>query len=470
MGIAFRLLSVFALRTSSVLLVVALWAANVVAAECGGGTVCQCGDLVVADAVLTGHLDSCTGHGLRIRSGNLDCAGHQISGTGEDQGFTGIRFDGGSGSAVQNCRVRNFRNGILVDGGSGHTVSANTVFNNRHGIWLGSGANDVSIDGNEVRDNFDEGIHLGSATGGNAVLNNTIHGNDGENLYLIRTSGNTISGNTVDQSKSAAILLKHSTDNAFTNNVILKRPIVIRGDSHGNTFTGTQLAAGGFLLRSLEEPEGVWSHPHDTTITGGQIDASTCFEFQGAYGNSVDGVTVDTCRHYTELEYGGLVPYGNSVSVIDSSPQGNGGSGGGGGTGGRGKLRFNRKTPGRDKLKVSYFYSSAGEVSPTSEDISVTLSDGDSVVFHAEIPAGRLVESSPGYFRYFDKDGTSIPGLREFRVRHYFGDLWRLHLKANANMSTADQPEMTLSWSIGDDDFATTDTWQQKRQGWKLRN
>lgn len=450
----------------------ALAAGDVLAADCGGAVACQCGDRMIADYTLPGDLNSCPGVGLRVVAGVLDCADHQVSGSGEPSEEPGLWLDNATGASVRNCRVRNYTDGILVDGGSGNVVADNVVFNNVHGIWVGSGATGTVIEGNEVRDNSDEGIHLGSGTGLAVVSNNAIHNNDGENLYLLSSDGNTISDNVLDQSKSSAIFVKHSSDNTFTDNQVLKRPIVIRGDSHGNAFSGTVLASGGFLLKALEEPDLVWTYPSTTTVTGGDIDASTCFEFVGSFGNTVTDVHVDSCRHFTELEFGGLVPYDNSVSVLDESPgdDGNGSGGGAGGSGGRGKVKFNKKNPDVDHLKVAYFFLSSSELHPDVEDITITLSDMDSVVYSADLPAGAMEEKSVRNYKYKDKSYSLINGLREVKIRHYGGTLWRLDIKARAELVTADHADMTLSWTIGDDDFASTDTWTETKRGWRLKN
>ena len=463
-----------ALVSKGVLLIVTLifaWLGATVAnaADCGGETACACGDTMVEDTVLTGHLDSCTGIGLRIVNGNLDCANHQISGTG-DADVAGIRLDGTSGSTVQNCRIRNFSEGILIDGGSGNRLADNVIFNNLHGIWLGAGTTDSTIEGNEVRDNRDEGIHLGSGSTLTTVSGNNVLNNGGENLYLLNTTDNMVTGNTLDQSKSAAIFLKNSRDNFFITNQINKRTVHIKGDSSGNVFVGTVMASGGFILQAQEVLEGVWAYPHDTVVTGGSIDASTCFEFLGAYDNIVADVMVDTCKHSEELEYGGLIPFGNQISLIDQSPTDDGQGPSGNGGSASGKLKFNRKNPSRDMLKISYFFTTEGEILPGQEDISLRLSDQDSVVYTAEIPRDSLVERAAVYFRYKDKTYSLIPGLRELQLRHYGDDLWRLSLKATTELDTANTAEMSLSWTIGDDDFKSTHIWRETRRGWRLKN
>ncbi len=445
---------------------------SALAADCGGAVPCQCGDRVVADATLTGDLNSCPGVGLRVVSGNLDCGDHQVSGNSESNGLAGIWLDNATGLTVENCRVRNFEDGILVDGGSGNTLADNVAFNNRHGVWVGSGATGTVIDRNEVRDNSDEGVHLGSGSTLAVVTNNNLHHNEGENLYLLNSSDNSIADNVMDQSKSAAIFVKHSSNNTFTNNQVLKRTIGLRGDSHGNVFIGTVMASGGFIMQALEEPDNVWTYPYGQTVTGGEIDASTCFEFVGSYDNTVTDVAVDSCEHYDELEYGDLVPYGNSVSVLDESPEdeGHGSGGGAGGSGGRGKVKFNKKKPDLDHLRVSYFFNVAGEILPGSEDITIQLSDPDSVVYQAEMPSGTIEQKSTGNFKYKDKTSLLIKGLREVKLRRYVGTLWRLDIKARTELITADQGDITLSWTIGDDDFEATDVWTQTNKGWRLKN
>ncbi|PJA10142.1 hypothetical protein COX67_05425, partial [Candidatus Falkowbacteria bacterium CG_4_10_14_0_2_um_filter_36_22] len=59
------------------------FASHAQAANCGGGTVCACGDTVTASTTLSGDL-TCTGHGLVVGADNItiDGGNYTITGNG----------------------------------------------------------------------------------------------------------------------------------------------------------------------------------------------------------------------------------------------------------------------------------------------------------------------------------------------------------------------------------------------------
>ncbi len=463
------------LRRPGVALLLALACTSLVgkaaiAGECGGALPCQCGDRVVASVVLSGHLDGCDGNGLVLQGGILDCADHQISGPGDNTTFAGVVVEG-DGTVVRNCRVRNFGDGIRLEGATSAEVSTNVVFSNRHGIWVGSGASGTVIDGNEVRDNEDEGIHLGSGTTGSAVRNNQIYANDAENVYLLGTTGNVVEDNVLGSAKAAGIYVKNSWGNILRRNRVEDRPILVRGDSFENHFEENVLLAGGYVFEAQEQ-EGVWFHPRNHTIVGGSIDASTCFEFLGSYGNQATDVVVDDCRHVEEKAFGGLVPYGNVVSVIDLSP-GSGSEGNGGGANGRvrkGRIRKSRPV-GDDADVLSLDLTIPGEVliDPDTEEFELTLSDDDSVVYRVLLPAGLIEKKNSARYQYRPRKGAAVGGIKKLKlVRHpVLG--WSVGLRAKTNLDAADEGGLTMEWRIGDDEGFASQQWTPRNNGWSIR-
>lgn len=287
------------------------------AKDCGGAVACACGDRVVASTTLAGHLNSCRQDGLTLIAGVLDCAGHQITGPGDRTAFVGIRIDRGQGAEVRNCWVRNFGRGVYVDGGSDNRVERSVLFSNRVGVWLGDGATRTQIVDDEVRDNREQGIHVGAGTSDNLVARNRLVQNRTENVSLLETRGNVVADNVLDKSREAAIALKHAVDNTFLRNVLVQRPIVLRGASSGNVFEDNQLASGRFSFKADEDAVKGWTYPHGNSVAGGSITkGGTCFDFVGAYDNEASGVHVDGCRPAQEREAGGLMPHGNVVGVI----------------------------------------------------------------------------------------------------------------------------------------------------------
>ena len=146
---------------------------------------------------------------------------------------------------------------------------------------------------------------------------NRLVSNRTENLYVIDTTGNVVIDNFIDKSSEAGIFVKNASDNTFLRNVIAKRLILVRGNSSGNLFEDNVLQSGRFTFKGQQDDAGGWTFPHDNVVRRGSLaKGGTCFEFVGAYNNSASGVHVDNCRPIQEREAGGMVPFGNVVSVI----------------------------------------------------------------------------------------------------------------------------------------------------------
>ena len=153
------------------------------AKDCGGAVECECGDRVTASTTLGGDLNNCPARGLELRSGVLDCAGHQIAGPGDRLVAEGIALVSAVGAQVLNCDVRNFGIGVYIDGGSDNVISHNNIFSNQIGVRIGDGAVRNWLLSNKVHDNRDEGVHIGGTTSDNLVQSNETLANRRENLY-----------------------------------------------------------------------------------------------------------------------------------------------------------------------------------------------------------------------------------------------------------------------------------------------
>lgn len=457
-------------RTLFLLLALAFplaYAGDAQAKDCGGAIPCQCGDRVVESVTLPQSLNNCQGNGLIVAAGVLDCAGRQIAGPGARtatvgvlvRGFTGA---GAQGAEVRNCRVRNFGKGIEIDSGRANVLDNNVLFDNEIGVWLGDGARDSVITRNHARDNRDEGIHLGEGTQDNELGWNTIVKNRRENLYLIGSSGNWVHDNTIVDSDASAILLKHSSDNVFADNQISDRSIFVRGDSHGNVFENNLVESAYFRFAALEE-HGAWTYPHTNQVSGGRIlKASTCFEFDGAYGTTVTGVEIDTCRPYEEKEVGDLIPYDNSVSVIridvgDPHYHGRRRSG---------SLRLAPVALDRYRVDIRGL-DPATEMDPANEELHCTLTAFEGVLFDFVLPAGSLRPKRRGVS--FSDPAGSYDGLRRLDLRQTPNGTWRLSFAGQKALPEVQFPIMTLSCVVGDDTFTFTDYWSERARGWNLR-
>ncbi|MEA1925528.1 MAG: right-handed parallel beta-helix repeat-containing protein [Candidatus Altiarchaeota archaeon] len=218
---------------------------SVNAAECGGGTPCNCGDTLVADYTLTADLDcsSTTGPGLIIGASDitLDGAGHKITGNksgtvcaGADQvspaEHSGIVNNGDYDNVmIKNLEIENFCTGIALGSAakSGKSVDYNTVTGCKiHDNGIGTGSsmithgihlvatNHCTITKNEIYSN--QGTGDGCGDGGNGIF---MHGLIGE-----RGDYNTITRNKLYDNKKSGFFMKYKcmyypiSDNIATGN------------------------------------------------------------------------------------------------------------------------------------------------------------------------------------------------------------------------------------------------------------
>jgi len=277
-----------------------------------------CGSVVQGSATLAADLTGCSGVGLRVAAGaSLDCAGHAITGSGV---MYGVLLDGATGALVSNCRVSNFSRGVRIDGGSGNTITGSELFSNlNYGLELAGATSGNSIEDNVVHDNHDEGIHVGTGAAGNMLSGNQILRSAVENLYLLSSTGNVVTGNTIAGSRSAAIYVKHTTDSTFSGNTVSDGPILVRGDSFGNSFQNNELdgTGYGFRFKAYLQPGIGWTFPHDNSVTGGSmLSKRVCFSFAGAYDNQASQVTARRCAAAVRSTLGRQRSTGDVVELI----------------------------------------------------------------------------------------------------------------------------------------------------------
>src|SRR5262249_21345738 len=161
-----------------------------------------------------------------------------------------------------------FLRGFRIRGGDSNVLSSNESFNNQYGIDL-AGATDAGLTtsnqltGNDVHDNHDEGIHMGTGTVGAEISDNHFHANAYENVYLLNATQCVVQGNTVDTAGSTSFYIKHSPDNRFENNTVHDRPVHVRGNSSNNVFQTNVLDGVGYVFQAYEDTTLGWTYPHD---------------------------------------------------------------------------------------------------------------------------------------------------------------------------------------------------------------
>ncbi len=288
------------------------------AKTCGGATPCACGDTVAGAATLTADLGICQGIGLTVTSGAvLDCAGHTITGSDLPGATYGILVSNAEGATVQNCRVTRFRRAIRLDGGRANQITANETFANRYGIEVAGASQANKIRQNNVHDNRDEGIHVGTGAHATVIRGNTFTNNKKESIYILSSHRGRVVNNTISAEDQAGVFIKHSRRTRVVGNWIYGRAHV-RGASSNNRFKDNHLRGNGYIFEAFEEPAGVWRYPHDNTVVGGLIENTrACLRFLGAYDNTVRDVELEQiCDPPTLLPLGGQASSGNEIDVI----------------------------------------------------------------------------------------------------------------------------------------------------------
>jgi hypothetical protein len=85
---------------------------------------------------------------------------------------------------------------------------------------------------------------------------------------------------------------------------------------------------------------------------------------------------------------------------------------------------------------------------------------------------GDLVGNGRRY-SFKDPSAKNGPGAREglYKVQMKIakGGQWKLKLRAFRDLSAANEPAMTLSITVGGQMFVSTNSWDQLKNGWRLK-
>jgi parallel beta-helix repeat protein len=240
-----------------------------------------CGGTVSGTVILAKDLLSCPSHGLLLADGaTLDCAGHTISGADQDDRY-GVYVSGADGATVRNCTVQGFEVGIRLVAATNTIVQGNVAQNNLHyGIEVTQGSTGALLEGNEVSNNGDEGIHASGgeppgSDGHHAIVGNVVDANRLEGIYLLNTHGNRVAENVVRDQGAAGIYLDGSNRNAVERNTFTNNQIQLVADATMNTVAGNQIAAGTVGL-SVESDGNRFTENQisETEMAGARIGGS----------------------------------------------------------------------------------------------------------------------------------------------------------------------------------------------------
>jgi parallel beta-helix repeat protein len=125
-----------------------------------------------------------------------------------------IIFDG-AGHAVQGTRVSSSK-GISLYGRSNVTISRVQVNNFTYGIWLSLSYN-ITVSGNNLTANANDGITLREYSSNNTIVANNIAANR-DGIYFWNSSNNTVARNRITDSTASGIELFEAADNLVMGN------------------------------------------------------------------------------------------------------------------------------------------------------------------------------------------------------------------------------------------------------------
>ncbi|MFC2154197.1 right-handed parallel beta-helix repeat-containing protein [Candidatus Altiarchaeota archaeon] len=195
----------------------------VVADNCGGSTICNCSDTIVASYNMTTDLN-CSGIGgdgliFGANYVELDCRGHMIY--RNVTSLRGIELIGFNHSIIRNCRIEGFSENVYTRNTINTTIINCTFQDNglRH-IFLyqshnGTVQNNLFIDGRG-------GIRIRNSNW-NAIQENTfINQSRGTVVSFDDSHNNTLSSNILANNSADGISIGGSSDNTFSNNTIEK--------------------------------------------------------------------------------------------------------------------------------------------------------------------------------------------------------------------------------------------------------
>lgn len=277
-----------------------------IAADCGGGRTCRCGDRVVADYTLPGDLGPCEGDGLRVRRAVvLDGNGHLVRGRGT-RDSVGVQVDGAaSGARVMNLGITGFERGlrlvkaerVRVEGVAAHD-NGDPVARVGYGIDLAGGSSRNVLLRVQVFRNADEGIHVGSAAHENRIADAEVHDNGRENVYFLRNHGNVLTRSRL-WGAPTAVYVKHAARTVLEGNTVVDGSIHLRGDSRDTRLEENVLRSGSVVLQRYRDKDAKIGlrAPHGTTVRGGRIASDgVCVRAEGATDTTLDDVGLDCPR------------------------------------------------------------------------------------------------------------------------------------------------------------------------------
>jgi parallel beta-helix repeat protein len=296
----------------------------------------HCGDVLTRSVRLHQDLLGCTGPGLVIGADDVtvDLGGHTISGT--DDGSAGIDdFAGHGGTVVVHGTLRGFTDGaafaahasrarvrdvtvndaafagILLLDASDNRVQASRFSGVGRGVFLFRSSR-TRVEGNDIADTSAAGVEVDGASTDNDILRNRITRTFDIGIVIAVfdddpasppefPSGNTVSGNVLNDT-SFGILLVEANANAITENSVRRAGRFGDPGSPGGAI-GLDGGNGNLLARNVVSASrghgiqiGSEEDPHPLPPTANRLVANLALD------NGGDGIRVNAIAHATVLE------------------------------------------------------------------------------------------------------------------------------------------------------------------------
>jgi parallel beta-helix repeat protein len=238
----------------------------------------------------------------------LDCAGHEVVGSGQD---TGIMLDGRTGVTVKNCRVSGFANGIRLVNWTGpssqNTLLGNTVTaSDAIGIVVIGSSGDV-LTGNAASNSaYGDLVVIDSAA--ETLTANTATRGGWYGIMLQRSSGNTLRGN-------------HAHDNGTNGG---GTAILVTDDSNANLLVGNDAS-------NNDQPgsgvDGIRvNNSRDNVVRGNTANGNATWGFMiSSYpdvGSSGNVLTGNTANGNAIIGFALNLAAGNSLSANTAAGNG----------------------------------------------------------------------------------------------------------------------------------------------------
>lgn len=142
-----------------------------------------------------------------------------------------------------------------------------------------------------------------------------------------------------------------------------------------------------------------------------------------------------------------------------------------------GKITFRTKRPNHDKFGFDASFIPTQLFDPATTTLGVTLTNANGIIWSAMLLPGDLARKGDKW-TFKDKTAKTGPGLRggiyQLKLKERpdanpQDGLWRVKIRAFADLDLATLADMTVQVIVGNEAFERSATWTQTKKGWRVR-